>query len=342
MAGIAYEVKVGAFQASSRPHKGNGQVRSISCSLTMDGSGGHCYLELVATGAAQPRPGDATTVTLDDGHGGATVFTGEVQETRAAADTARVVGVDGLTKLARLDVDGAYEQMSAGAIAKELLQKAGAPLGTIEDGPKFPSYVLHRGPRALRHLQRLAEQCGFDVYTDGDGKVHFAAPKAGGADHAFTYSAQVLRTGLQQVATAVDGLQVWGEGAASTQGSDKAHWLVKDLAPVSGKASVDTSFTVKPGSEGSLMREVRDGAMRTGEDAATQARARMALLASRPLRGFVEVLGSPKVKLGDRVKLDDIPSTHPVSALATGKVLRVRAVRHTLSMKTGFVTRMEF
>ena len=288
MAGIAYDVKIGAFQASSHPRRGNGQVRSISCALTMDGSGGHCYLELIATGASppQPRPGDATTITLDDGNGGATVFTGEVQENKAAADTAFVVGVDGLTKLARLDVEGAYEQMSAGAIAKELIQKAGATVGTVEDGPKFPSYVLHRGPRALRHLQRLAEQCGFDVYTDGDGKVHFAAPKPGGADHAFTYSEQVLRTGLQQVATAVDGIQVWGEGAASTLGSDKAHWLVKDLASVSGKASMDAAFTVKPASEGKLMREVRDGAMRTGEDAATQARARMALLASRPLRGF--------------------------------------------------------
>ncbi|NOK17276.1 hypothetical protein HMI50_09585 [Corallococcus carmarthensis] len=337
-------MRIGAFQATSQPHRGNGQVRSISCALTMDGAGGHCYLELVATGTSQPqpRPGDATTITLDDGNGGATVFTGEVQETRASSDTTLVVGVDGLTKLARLDLDGAYEQMSAGAIAKELVQKAGATAGTIEDGPKFSSYVLHRGPRALHHLQRLAEQCGFDVYTDGDGKVHFAAPKPGGADHAFTYAEQVLRTGLQQVATAVDGLQVWGEGAASTQGSDKAHWLAKDLAPVSGKASMDGMFTVKPASAGKLMREVRDGAMRTGEDAATQARARMTLLASRPLRGFVEVLGSPKVKPGDRVKLDAIPTAHPVNALASGKVLRVRTVRHVLSMKTGFVTRMEF
>jgi hypothetical protein len=342
MAGIAYEVKIGSFQASSQPRAGNGQVRSISCALTLDGAGGHCYLELVATGSAPPKPGDKTTINLDDGNGGATVFTGEVQETKASSDTAIVVGADGLAKLARFDLEGAYEQMSAGAIAKELVQKAGATAGKIEDGPKFPSYVLHRGPRALRHLQRLAEQCGFDVFTDGDGKVHFAAPKQGGADHTFTYPEQVLRTGLEQVSPAYDGVQVWGEGAASAKGSDKAHWLVKDLASVSGKASMDDSFTVKPASAGKLMREVRDGAVRTGDDAATQAKARMALLASRPLRGFIEVLGSPKVKPGDLVKLDDIPAEHPVKALASGKVLRVRTVRHALSLQTGFVTRMEF
>jgi phage protein D len=342
MAGISYEVKIGSFQASSRPGKGNGQVRSLSCELTMEGAGGHCYLELAATGTALPKPGDKTTITLDDGNGGATVFTGEVQETKAAPDLAIVLGADGLAKLARLDLEGAYEQMSAGAIAKELVRKAGATAGKIEDGPKFPSYVLHRGPRALRHLQRLAEQCGFDVYTDGDGKVHFAAPKQGGADHTFTYRKQVLRTGLERVQPAYDGVQVWGEGAASTKGSDKAHWLLTDLASVSGKASMDGNATVKPGSAGKLMREVRDGAVRTADDAATQAKARMTLLASRPLLGFIEVLGSPKVKPGELVKLDGIPAEHPVSALASGKVLRVRTVRHTLSMKAGFVTRMEF
>ncbi|MFP2908391.1 hypothetical protein ACLESD_25730, partial [Pyxidicoccus sp. 3LFB2] len=92
---------------------------------------------------------------------------------------------------------------------------------------------------------------------------------------------------------------------------------------------------------GTLPREVRDGAVRTGDDAATQARARVKALASRPLRGFIEVLGAPAVKPGDTVKLNDIPKGHPVASLASGKVLRVRGVRHTLSASAGFVTRME-
>ncbi|QRN93821.1 hypothetical protein JRI60_32265 [Archangium violaceum] len=342
MAGIAYEVTIGSFQASSQAGQGNGYVRSIVSELTMDGVGGRCYLELVASDSEPPAPGDETTVSLDDGNGAVTVFTGTVLETKASPDTTLIVGTDALAKLARIDVSGSYEQTSAGSIVSELVQQAGATAGTVEDGPTFTSYVLHRGPRALRHIHRLAEQCGFDVYTDGEGKVHFAAPKQGGPDHTFVYREQVLKIELLRTPLAYDGVEVWGEGAASTQGSEKSHWLVADLSSVSGKAAADADFSVQSGSEGERSREVRDGAVRTGDDATAQAQARMTALASRALRGFAVVLGAPAVKPGDLVKFDDIPATHAVHALASDKVLRVRAVRHTLNARSGFVTRMEF
>lgn len=341
MAGIGYAVTIGSFQASSQAGQGNGYVRSIVSELSMDGAGGRCYLELVASDSAPPAPGDATTISLDGGNGSVTVFTGVVMETQGTPETALIVGTDALARLARLDVSGAYEQTSAGSIVSELVQQAGATAGTIEDGPTFPSYALHRGPRALRHIQRLAEQCGFDLYTDGEGQVHFAAPRQGQADHTFTYRTQVLKAELRRSPPAYDGVAVWGEGAASTQGAEKAHWLVADLSSVTGTAAVDGELTVRAGSEGALSREVRDGAMRTGDDAATQARMRMAALASRPLRGFIEVLGSPAVKPGDLIQLEEISAGHPVGSLASNKVLRVRAVRHTLSARAGFVTRME-
>ncbi|WP_164013189.1 contractile injection system protein, VgrG/Pvc8 family [Pyxidicoccus trucidator] len=341
MAGIAYSVTIGSFKASSKAGQGNGAVRSIVSELTMDGAGGRCTLELATSDSALPLPGDATTVSLDAGDGSVTVFTGVVLETRATPDSATVVGTDALAKLARLDVCGAYESTTAGSIVSELVQKAGATAGTIEDGPTFPSYVLHRGPRALRHIQRLAEQCGFDVYTDGKGQVHFVPPADGGPDHTFVYRKQVLRAELRETPPALDGVEVWGEGAASTQGTEKGHWLVADLASVSGKAALGSNGSVQAGSAGSLPREVRDGALRTGDDAATHAKARMTALASRPVRGFIEVLGAPAVKPGDTVQLNDIPKGHPVESLASGKVLRVRGVRHTLSASAGFVTRME-
>lgn len=331
MSGIAYEVTSGSFRASSRAGQGNGFVRSIVSELSMDGAGGRCCLEWVASDAAPPAPGDETTISLDDGNGSVTVFTGVVMETKASPETALVVGADALAKLAQLDVSGAYEQTSAGSIVSELVRKAGATAGTVEDGPTFPSYVLHRGPRALRHIQRLAEQCGFDVFTDGEGQVHFAAPKQGGPDHTFAYRSQVLRIELRNTPPAYEGVTVWGEGAASTQGSEKSHWLIADLSSVSGSAGED-----------GLAREVRDGAVRTGDDASTRAEAHMKTLASRPLRGFAEVIGYPSVKPGERVQFNDIPATHAVHALASNKVLRVRSVRHTLSARAGFVTRMEF
>ncbi|RKH68279.1 contractile injection system protein, VgrG/Pvc8 family [Corallococcus llansteffanensis] len=341
MARISYEVSVGSLVASSQPQKGTSLLRSLTCGLTMDGAGGWCSLDLVCTGAP-PRPGEAAQVSLDAGSGRATVFTGEVLSTRVTPESARVQGVDGLTRLARLEVSEAYEQMSAGSIVRELVRKANLGVGTIEDGPRLPSYLLHQGPSALHYLRRLAEQCGFDLYTDGAGKVHFASPRRGGADHTFAYPKQVLKAELLQVQPSFDSMTVWGEGAASVQGTARGHWLVRDLASVSGKASLGASGAVQAGRLGKTPRTVRDGAVRSGGDAAARAQARMAAVGSRVLRGFVEVLGSPALKPGALVKIDEVPTNHPARALVAGKVLRVRGVRHSLGLRTGFITRMEF
>ncbi|WP_163867041.1 hypothetical protein [Myxococcus eversor] len=341
MAGIGYSVTIGSLRASNKARQGQAFIRSITSELTMDGAGGRCTVELVPSDAGLPTPGDKTTIEMDGGNGAVTVFTGLVLEARGSTDTSLVIGGDALAKLARLDVSGAYEQMSAGSIVRELVNKAGGTPGTIDDGPSFPSYVLHRGPRALRHILRLAEQSGFDVFTDGQGKVHFTAPKQGGADHTFVYDSQVLRTQVAKPLAAIDGFEVWGEGAASSQGEKKAHWLVDDLASIHGKAALGTTGKVQAGSTGKSSREVKDGSVRAGADASAQAKARVGALAARPLHGFIEVLGAPAVKPGDLVKVDDIPEGHPVEALLSGKVLRVRSVRHTLNALTGFTTRME-
>lgn len=341
MAGIGYSVTIGSLRASHSSRQGQAFVRSITSELTMDGAGGRCSVELVPSDSPLPPPGEATTISLDGGDGAVTVFTGQVLESRGAPDTSLVLGGDALAKLARLDVSGAYEQMTAGSIVRELVNKAGATPGTIEDGPTFASYVLHRGPRALRHIHQLASQAGFDVFTDGQGKVHFAAPKQGSADHTFVYRSQVLRTQLSRPLAAIDGYEVWGEGAASSQGEKKAHWLVDDLAPIHGKAALGTNGKVRAGSTGQQSREVKDGAVRSGDDASTQAKARTTALASRPLHGFLEVLGAPAVKPGDLIQVNDIPEGHPVESLLSRVVLRVRSVRHTLNARTGFTTRME-
>jgi len=85
----------------------------------------------------------------------------------------------------------------------------------------------YRGPRALRHLQALAELCGTDLYTDGQGRAHFAAPRTGGTtEQSFRYGDNILTLDLQVTPPAYDSVEVWGEGAASSQGADKYYWLV--------------------------------------------------------------------------------------------------------------------
>lgn len=343
MPALSFKLKIGGLDAGSDPAKSGAQLLRLRATLTMDGAGGRCTLALAATDFTLPKPGDPVTVTLDPGTGGADVFTGEVVTVAATADEVRIDAGDGLGKLGRLEFEEVFEKQTAGKIARALLDAGGLTAGTVADGPSFPSYVLHRGPRALAHLQRLAEQCGVDVFTDGAGKVHFAGPQQKGKQHTFKAREHVLAMTLAQSTPTRDGVVVWGEGAASKQGEAKSHWLADDLASVSGKAGVGADGTAKKGSAGKRPHSVFDGAVRTGQVAGDLAAARALALASRSVRGHVDVLGAPTVVPGDLVQFENFSDgMAAIAAIAGTDGLRVRQVSHTLGAAAGFVTRLEF
>jgi hypothetical protein len=88
---------------------------------------------------------------------------------------------------------------------------------------------------------------------------------------------------------------------------------------------------------------VFDGAVRTGQVAGDVAAARALALASRRVRGHVDVLGAPAVAPGDLVKLENFSDgMAAIAELAGADGLRVRQVTHTLGAAAGFVTRLEF
>jgi phage protein D len=335
MSAIDFEVIVGSLKAKS---SGQSSVHLLSLTSEIGAGGpGHAAIELRSADAALPRPGDATTITL----GGKKVFTGEALSIKATPETLFVMAVDGLAKLERAPATGAYKDKTAGAIAKDILAQAGLDAGTIEEGPRFASYALGKAPRAMRHIERLAEQAGFIVYGDGDGRAHFVAPRSGGADATIEYTKHVLNVELTATASAFDGVVVWGEGAAGAKGADKAHWLVTSLASLSGKAAIGADGSINAASAGKRPLTVRDGAVRAAADASDQAKARMSALAARAIRGSIEILGDPERKPGDLVELHGAPKAHAVSALIQGVSFWVHRVRHTLTTSRGFVTRLD-
>jgi hypothetical protein len=225
-------------------------------------------------------------------------------------------------------------------IVKDLLQQSGQAVGTVSSGPKLSVYLLHRGVRALRHILKLAKLCGADLYTDGEGKVHFTTPRKGPADHRFSYGATVLDLDLSRTRPVFDGVILWGEGAASSKGADKAHWLTTDLAGVGAKTALDEAGETVGGKAGKHPIQITDGAVRSGETAQACADGRMAAMAARAVQGQLTVSGSPTVTPGDLVQLDDLPKDH--TSILGGHLLRVRTVRHTLDRRRGFLTRMLF
>jgi hypothetical protein len=331
------QVEIGMITASTTPRREARQLLALIGELGMGGTGGQCVMELAGPALTPPAAGDPVKVSLGDEQGRKPIFTGEVLGVTRTATALRISAVDGLARLARLDVEKLYESQTAGAIVRDVLGQAGVSAGTISEGPTLASYALHRGPRAIRHLQRLAELCGADLYTDGEGRACFATPAEQGTRHTFRYGEDILQFHLEALPPAFDSVVVRGEGAASIQGADKAHWLMTDIESVSGKAALGAQGTVTPGQEGQQLLQVLEGAVRSGEAARSLAQARMAAVASRPVRGFIEVLGAPGVTPGDTVTLQDV-----LGGTTSFSALRVRRVRHRLDVRSGFTTRMDF
>lgn len=311
--------------------------------------GGRCTLRLGDPSWGDPALGDPVSVELDAGDGATTVFTGEVDrvERRTGLDGVQTIGCcDALAKLTRVEVEGSYEEVAAGFIVSDLLEQAGAgaDAGEIDDGPTLPSYVVHRGPRALRHVQRVAELVGAELDVDAGGKINFRRPQSGAAEHRLVWAEDVLAVELVRAAAPVDSLVVWGEGAAGSDGPERSHWLVTDLSGLKGEAGVSPG--AQPGQAGTVttspgerVRTVLDGSVRSAEVAGDLARARAELIALRPLRGHALVLGNPGLQPGSWIELAELPGADGPSAPLT---LRARRVLHDFDLERGLITRIEF
>ncbi|NML13681.1 hypothetical protein [Azohydromonas caseinilytica] len=337
-----YSARFGSYRVSDRAQDSDRLLLALLVEQSMDGLGGRCVAELSGAEHALPQLGDAVEVKLDAGGGAVTVFTGEVTLSAATATTQRIEAQDQVARLARVEVEAAYEDVSLDFIVKDLLQQAGARAGSVCRGPDVPFYAVHRQPRVLGQVWRLAQACGADLFADGEGRVHLATPDEAGSEHALRFGETIRRLDLHERVLPYDSVEVWGEGAASAKGADKAHWLSTDLSGVSAKAKVDAAGQVSTGSLGQRPLRVRDGALRAGAAAEASAKARMAWLAARRIAGSIEANGAPAVKVGDTLRIEKLPAAHAASALLKqAGALRVRGVRHTLDRESGLVTRIE-
>ncbi len=337
----AFQVSIGGVLASSKAAESRRQLLQLQVELDMDGPTAHCLVDLAD--GSPPAAGDPVEVKLDSGGGMQTVFTGIVAGAEASPTGQRIVAHGAFARLGQTEVEGSYASVAADFIVKDLIGKAGATAGTVAKGPELAAWALHRGPTALGHLRSLALLCGAGLFADGSGKIHCAAPKTGSADHSFTFGETVIRLAVQQLPPAFDSIEVWGEGAASAKGADKAHWLSTDLSGVSAKACVGADGTVQTGKLGERPLRLREGALRSGEAVEAVAKAWATSLAARLLRGSIEVFAAPKVVPGDLVEITGLPDGHAAAGLlGQGRQLHVRGVRHVLDRQRGALTRLSF
>jgi hypothetical protein len=243
-----------------------------------------------------------------------TVLTGTVTTVERRPWGIVVEGLAATFALSRTRIGRSYVSQSAGDIVSDLVGAAGADVGDVSSSLSLSAYHADERRSVWSHLVSLARLAGCELSADGDGALNFRPPKNGSPDHTFRHGAELVAWDVGPRDTSGTEISVVPFGAASEQGSDKWHVLLRE--PDGGAPSDET---LVPGA----LRD-RDSAQ-TYEQALKDARKR------RGTGGELLVGGDQAVRAGDVAALDDVPGD-------AGDPLRITSVLHRLGGDSGFLT----
>ena len=301
-------------------------VVDLNVVLDLDTPGDSFTLVFGNVGTFKPARDDETKVELGyaDNGGFTQVIKGKIVTVEANATTTQVNGFSGADALLRTFVNQTYESKTAGAIVRDLADKAGLEVATAEDGINFPAYVIDGRRSVYLHMHDLAELCGFDVYINPDGKLVFEKFLNGKTVHVFEHAKHVVALDVHRTPPLAGKVEAWGESPVGSQGEDSWAWVTTDFAGSRGSA----------GSGALLLRE--RPALRTKEAARTAANAALTNIQRRTLRGQVFTIGRPEVKLGDSIRFRGLADE------SLNTLFQVRSVAHRITKVGGFTTTVGF
>jgi phage protein D len=323
----AYRLTLGDRVVDTTDEPRASTVVELEVVLDLDVPADAVTLVFGEVGGFQPARGDDVVIELgyaDDG-GLERVFTGSVEAVEPGLETTRVTGLSPAHALLRTFVDETFEAKTAGEVVRDLAGRAGVNVARAEDGISFPAYVVDGRRSAWRHLRDLADLSGFDLYLDPEGALVFEAFAGGRTVHRFDHARHLLALEAVDEPPRAATVEAWGEGPGADRGDGSWAWLTKDFAGSRGSAGSDAPVLL-----------LERPALRTAEAAATAARASRAVLDRRALRGHLASLGRPQVRLGDALRLREVPR-EPLNEL-----FQVRRVAHRIGKRGGFTTHVEF
>lgn len=267
-------------------------------------------------------PTQGGTVSVELGWDGDTslVFTGVVDTVERGIGRMQVSCVGSQMKLMRSRVDQPFINQAAGRVVQALAGDVGVATERVEDGIDLPGYLADSASSVYEHCLVLARNCGFDLYTTAQGKLVFAGFSIASADHTLRYGEHIVAASVEQ-STPLDEVNVVPEGPASSAGDETAYWLVKDPAPHKGEAGGGAAAVL-----------CSAPLLRTKDAAQHAAEARLSRSKRDAVSGFVEVMGSPGIQLGQAVALEGVPDS------GADGLYQVMAVRHRLDRQRGFRT----
>lgn len=265
---------------------------------------------------ADVAAGATAVVELGFGDELETVLTGTVTDVELHPWGLVVEGLAATLSLSRAHLGRSYVSQSAADIVSDLVSGAQGDVGEISAPLQLAAYHVDERRSVWSHVCALAQLAGCELSAGGEGALNFRPPKSGSPDHAFRHGAELLAWNVGRRAPGGADRSVVPFGAASEQGADRWHVLLRE--PDGGPPSDETLVPA-------ALRD-RDGAQ-TFEQAIRDARARRATV------GEVLVVGDASVRAGDVVTLDDLPG-------GDGSPLRVTAALHRLGGASGYSTHL--
>jgi len=323
----AYRLAIGGRTVDTTDDPRASTLVALRVSLGLDAPADAATLVLAQVGGLRPRQGDDAAVELGyaDGEGGLErVITGTVLGVEAGITTARVTVEGGLGAMLRAFVDETFESKTAGEIVRDLAGRGGARVGRVDDGPRFPAYVVDGRRSLLRHVRDLGGLVGFDAYADEGGKLVFRPFQNGNTVHVLKRGRDLISLELRRGGAPAGAVDAYGESPAGSQGAESWGWLTADGSRSKGSAG--------SGARRLLERPV----LRTPDTTAAAARAALAQLTRAAVRGEAVLAGRPGLRLGDAVRLED------TGAADADGTYQVRTVVHRLSKAAGFTTTVGF
>jgi hypothetical protein len=316
---VSHKITIGTAGYTSSDHS---RLLDLQMKASLDVPVNVCGIVLGLPAGLNIAPEDPVKVELGYEDNLVLVLTGTVGSVDWGIDTVSIQAAGSFQWLLAARFNLFYEKPKAGDIVADVVGRLGLSAGKVENGLEFPAYALGENQTAYDHLRRLAWQCGFDLYADPADKVVFA--RYSPADtHEFQYGLNILSLTLDEQTTPLTGVEVYGASPTSHgQGPEAYAWLTKK--EVKGTA----------GSASGLVRRLFDPTARTLETAAQIAEATLAV-ASRGRPGRLEVLGAPKIKLGDAVKVSGMPVE------TQNGTFKVMGIAHALNARKGFFTVVE-
>lgn len=278
---------------------------------------------------------DSLAVEVDkEGEVGLGFGDGEIHTVMKGVVTQLRQGINGLTRvtlsnagavLARLRVNQAYEQQSAGDVVTDLAQRAGIEIDTADSGIDLAYFVVDDRSSVAQHLSTLALACDFVTYVTAQNTLYFGPANQEQAVKTFTYGANLLQASARRSRLPLGSVRAIGEGAAGSDGQDAWCWLLKQRDAVTTELG-----------DGDAGRIVYSGAWRSADASASAAAGRLAAVQKLALRGRLLALGAPEVAVGNVIDVEDAHQ-----ADINGHFL-VTAVKHHYSKSRGYVSEISF